>query len=404
MIPSLSPGWRMAGVYGASFVTFGIHLPFFPVLLAHRGLGEVEIAVVLAVPTILRVFTAPILGLVTDRVADRRLVVTAYAVAAAVGFSLFGFSQGFLAMVAAMAATALFWNGITPGIDTMALALARAGRADYGRMRMWGSVTFILANVLAGAIIARTGAATIYWLLLAAFWLQAASIMVAPRAGPPAAGSVPTAPRPVRLPWADFGLLVRDRRLIQVLAGSALIQASHTMAYGFASLYWASLGFDEGTIGVFWAVGVVAEVILFARGTAITARLGPLGLILLGGAGAALRWALFPVIDGSAGWIAVNLLHAFSFASLHLGTIQFASRTAPEHLAGATQGLVLTISGATMACGTLVSGPIYKALGVDGFLVMSGIAILGMLVVADRVRRPVQPQRAGEGGSRVDPS
>lgn len=385
-----SPAVRVSAVYAAIFVTFGIHLPFFPVLLAHRGLSEAEIAVMVAVPTIVRVSTSPLIGLLSDRAASRRRITAFYAAGAAAAFATFGIADGFLAMVLVMSLTSMLWNGVLPGTDTIAIGLGRSG-ADYGRMRLWGSISFMATSAGAGVLLGETGPGAIYHLLAAAFVIQAVSVL-----------GLPETPRPttaaVKDPPPRFRDVLADRGLVVVLAGSALIQGSHAMAYGFQSLHWTGIGFEKWLIGAFWTVAVTAEIVLFATAGRFAGRIGPVPLLLIGGAGAVVRWAIYPFLGASVlAWGLVQVLHALSFAAVHIATMQYIGRHASDRLAGSTQGLMVMASGLTMAGATLASGPLYARFGVDAFPAMSLLAAAGMALIALRSGR-AQPQRAGAGG------
>jgi PPP family 3-phenylpropionic acid transporter len=371
-----STGTRISALFAASFVTLGVQLPFFPVLLAHRGMSDTEIAVIVAAPMILRVTTVSFLGAAADRVGDRRRVLMTYAGLALAGCLALGPAEGFAALFVATVAMALFWNGMLPVTDALATTTARRGEAVYGRMRLWGSVTFVAANLTAGQLVGTFGGGIVYPLLLAGFVLQFAATPLAPRLSPPASDSA----RPSLLD--GLGAVMRDRWLMTVLAGAALVQASHAMLYGFSSLYWASIGFSGGEIGALWAVSVVGEVILFAYADRAIAAFGARGLLLVGGAGAVVRWCLFPVLgDSGVVWVALQLSHAASFAATHLGTMHVVTHAVGEGRAATVQGLTVTLSGTAMAISTLASGVLYARFGGAGFLGMAVAAGLGTMVL-----------------------
>ena len=371
-----STGTRISALFASSFVTLGVQLPFFPVLLAHRGLNETEIAVVVAAPMILRVTTVSFLGALADRVGDRRRVLMAYAGLALAGCLTLGPADGFAALLATTVAMALFWNGMLPVTDSLATSAARRGEAVYGRMRLWGSVTFVVANLVAGRLVGEFGGAIIYPLLLAGFVLQFVATPFAPRESAP----VHDAPRPSLVD--GLRTVMRDRWLMTVLAGVALVQSSHAMLYGFASLYWTSIGFSGGEVGALWAVSVIGEVILFAYADRATTAFGARGLLLVGGVGAVLRWCLFPFVgDGAVAWVALQLSHATSFAATHLGTMHVVTHAVGEGRAATVQGLTVTFSGITMATSTLASGMLYARFGGAGFLGMAVVAGLGTMVL-----------------------
>ena len=371
-----STGTRISALFATSFVTLGVQLPFFPVLLAHRGASETEIAMIVAAPMILRVTTVSFLGALADRVGDRRRVLMTYAGLALVGCLFLGRADGFAALLAATVAMALFWNGIVPVTDAAATSAARRGEAVYGRMRVWGSITFVVANLVAGRLVGEFGGGIVYPLLLTGFVLQFAATPLAPRESV----SVRDAPRPSFLD--GFRTLMRDRWLMTVLAGVALVQASHAMLYGFSSLYWGSIGFSGGEIGALWAVAVVGEVVLFVYAEPVIATVGARGLLIVGGLGAVLRWCLFPVLgDSAVAWVALQLSHAASFAATHLGTMHVVTHAVGEGRAATVQGLTVTFTGLAMAIATLASGVLYARFGGAGFLGMAVVAGLGTAVL-----------------------
>ena len=98
--------------------------------------------------------------------------------------------------------------------------------------------------------------------------------------------------------WSALGTMARDRRFWQFIVVAAALQASHQVYYGFGTLYWRSLGFSDALIGVLWAEGVVAEIVLFWLGSRLLARLGPLGLMIAGGAAGIVRWGLMGLVPG----------------------------------------------------------------------------------------------------------
>lgn len=371
-----SPGVRISALFASSFVALGVQLPFFPVLLAHRGLSDAEIALVVTAPMVLRLTTVSTLGAFADRVGDRRRVLMAYAGLTLLGGLTLWPASGFWALLAATAATALFWNGMLPVSDALATSAARRGEAIYGQMRMWGSISFVAANLVAGWLVGMGGGGVVYPMLLAGFVLQFLATGFTP--------AEPTVVEPAERPsmWAGLMELAADRRLMVILIGAALVQSSHAMLYGFSSLYWTSIGFSGGEIGVLWAIGVVGEVILFAMAGRVLPRTGARGLLLIGGFGAIGRWCLFPLAGSDvAVWVALQLLHAASFAAVHLGTMFVVTHSVGDARAATAQGLMVSFTGLAMAMATLLSGVLYAHFDGDGFYGMAVVAGLGTAVL-----------------------
>lgn len=300
---------RISLFYAASFLCFGIQLPFLPVWLAARGLDGGAIAFVLAVPVVLRVTTVSLLGALADRVGDRRLVLILYSAATTVGALALTVAEGLGAIVAATALMALFWNGILPISDALGTAAARAGEGVYGRMRVWGSIAFVATNIGAGAIVGRAGAEVVPALLVAACCVQLAAAFGLGRARD--RDAMPQRGEPIGRAMAA---VIADRRLMAFLVGVALLQAAHAMLYGFSSLHWQGLGFSGEAVGILWATGVIGEIVLFTASGVVLARVGARTLLLVGGIGSVVRWLLFPLPGASMPlWVALQSLHAASF-------------------------------------------------------------------------------------------
>lgn len=389
---------RISAFFAASFVPFGIQLPFFPIFLAARGLDDTAIAVVVAVPMVLRVTTASALGTLADRIGDRRGALVLYAFATLVGALLLIPAHSFAALVFATAAMSLPWNGVLPVSDAIATSVARRGEGVYGRMRVWGSIGFVVTNLVAGVVAARGGAEGILVFLLAGFVLQLVVALMVPRER-----ARPRAERKREPMTTALRAVAADRRLMAILIGCACLQASHAMVYGFGSLYWAGLGFSGTEIGVLWAMGVVGEIILFVFSGEVSKRIGARGLMVVAVVGGVARWSLFPLVGTALPiWLLLQCLHAATFTATHLGSIHVLIEAVEERRAATAQGLMVSINGLAMAVATLASGALYRAYGGNAFIAMAGVAALGGAILLLAVR--LQPHRAGVGGNIVEPS
>jgi PPP family 3-phenylpropionic acid transporter len=188
---------------------------------------------------------------------------------------------------------------------------------------------------------------------------------------------------------AGIRAVAGDARLWILIASSAALQASHQVYYGFGTLYWRSLGFSETTIGLLWAEGVLAEILLFWQGRVLLAWFGPVGLMVLGGAAGILRWSLAGVLP----WLpligALQLLHALTFGASYLGAMHFLSRTVPPAAAASAQSLFAAASsGVGGGLVMLLAGGLYAAHGGGAYLFMAVLSAAGLLG-ALKLRLPV---------------
>ena len=363
---------RLALLYGAFFVYAGLAMPFMPVWLAAKGLDAREIGIVLAAPMVVRVLAVPTSTRLADRFGMLRAALIAASLASVAGFALIGAMTGFVAilMTFALAATAL--SPILPFADAYALRGLRGRGWSYGSVRLWGSVTFIIANVGGGLLLARLGAANVIWAVVAALALNAVAALVLD----PLAPEAPDAAEARR----SGASLWRSPGFIAVVLGASLIQASHAVMYGFATLQWSARGIGGPAIGVLWGLAVVAEIALFALSTRLVGSLGAAGMIVLGGVGGVVRWSAMAFDPPTAALPLLQGLHALSFAATHLGTMHYLAQAAPARRGATAQGDFVAVQGIVFAGAMSLSGVLVAAYGSLAYVAMAVAAAAGAVL------------------------
>jgi PPP family 3-phenylpropionic acid transporter len=375
---------RLGVFYAASFLVVGIQLPFWPVWLAGRGLDAQEIAIVFAAAIWAKVIATPALGALADRLGQRRAVMIVLAAAACAAYAGLWPVAGFWPLLAMNLVAGMAQSALMPLGDSITLAAVREEGLDYGRIRVWGSVSFIVAAVGSGALLAISSPGSpaispfggpadnqILFLVLAA-----SAVLFAACIG------IPSATRRagvMRSRWAALGRLAADRRFWLFVVSAAALQSSHQLYYGFGTLYWRELGFSDTVIGGLWAEGVVAEIVLFWYSAPFLARFGPLGLMALGGIAGILRWSLMGVFPGLAAAAALQLLHALTFGASHLGAMHFLARNVPPGVAASAQSLYAALSaGLGSGLVMLVAGALYAAYGGHAYPLMALLSAAGL--------------------------
>jgi PPP family 3-phenylpropionic acid transporter len=373
---------RLALFYVGIFVASGVQLPFLPVWLAAKGLDSAAIGLVLAVPMVVRMAAVPLVTQAADRHAALRGALIVTALASAAGFALVGLADGFRAILLAMALASAAYTPVMPLADAYALKGLSLRRRAYGPVRLWGSVAFIAGNLGAGLLNDVIPARNLIWLIAGAFAVAAVvSPFLAPLGiGRPAAA----APRP------SATALLRSPAFLAVAAAAGLVQASHAVYYGFSTLAWAAQGFDGVTIGSLWAIGVLAEIALFA----VSGRLpfGPAALLGLGAVGGVMRWIAMACDPPAALLPVLQCLHGLSFGATHLGAVQYLARETPEGLGATAQGYLSIALGLIMAAAMGVSGLLFGRYGSLAYLAMAAAALAGGLFAfaAHRLSRRAQ--------------
>jgi len=377
--------WRIAALYAALFVMLGVQLPFLPLWLAAKGLDAGEIGIVLAIPMVVRVFAIPLATHRADRHDGLRAALVIIAGASALGYGALGLAHGAVAIMASYALTSAFYTPIMPLADAYALrGLRHHGRA-YGPVRMWGSAAFIAGTVGAGLLLDVIATRHLIWLIGAAMVLAvAAACTLAPLEVEPTRSANRTSSAGTA---SAVGVLLREKSLLAGIAAASLIQASHAVYYGFSALDWKAAGFDGGAIGALWALGVAAEIALFACSGRLA--IAPAKLIALGGAGGVLRWGAMALDPPTALLPPLQCLHALSFGATHLGAMGLIIRAAPAAYGATVQGYFAVALGLAMACAMAISGALYARWGDLAYAAMALAAGVGgiLALAAQRLAR-----------------
>ncbi|MGD9915634.1 MAG: MFS transporter [Rhizobiaceae bacterium] len=390
---------RMSLVFASLFISMGIHIPYFPLWLEHQGFRPEEIAVVLSAPLFLRVLTVPIITALADRAGDRADVYIAAVAGALVLSAGYFLPPGYVTVLIVSLALQAVWTAHPPLADGLALSGVRRFGVRYASMRIWGSISYLMANFLAGVILSYTGAGAIPALISGALAVALAFSLLAPRLGRPRRATAPSATDLQRA-----APLLTPYFLAFVMAAGA-INSSHGYLFAFGSIYWKSLGIGDGVIGLLWAVAVLAEVGVFMIYTRVFGKTRAPGLLALAAIAGVMRWMAVPLVWpaglGEGGFFATQVLHALSTGLVILGVQQMIAETVSEERTGAAQGVAFFAHGVAMASVTLASGPLYEAFAGDGFYAMAGVAFAGLLLAGLAWR--TQPQSVGPGGSSRDP-
>ena len=367
----MSAGVRVALFFAALFAASAIYTAFLPLWFADRGLDAVAIGQVLGAAALLRVFAGPGWGTVADRV-GRKPVMLAAAMTATVAALLYIPSHGFLPLLLVAAVQGVASSALNPLIDSLALALARDGRMDYGKVRSIGSIAYMAASAGPGWLLSITGSWLVPWLLAASY---GAGAIVTPLL--PATAGKPGARRSL----AGLHLFANRPFRLAVFA-SALIQGAHAAYYGFAPLFWRAHGLSDGMIGVLIAEGIVAEVALFAWGRRLIERLGPAGLTACAATASLVRWSAMAWAPPLPLLAVIQLLHAATFAMQHLSAMLVLSRSVPPERAATAQALHAALGyGAPGGLLVLLAGFLYARFGGLAFLAMAVIGGAALLLV-----------------------
>lgn len=368
----MSTSVRLAGFYTAFLAVYGVQIPFWPVWLAAKGLTPTDIGLIVAVTVGARLIGSPLAAHIADRSGERRRLMLAMSILSLGAYGLFAFTEGFWAILAVSILSSLLFPPLMALGESLTMTGVARFNLDYGRVRLWGSLSFIVAATLSGLFLVDAPAQAILWLVLGTVALTAAACLVLPDlrtdASPVGAG----------LPVA---LVLAERKLLLMLVAAGLIQGSHAVYYAFGTLHWQAAGYADDVIGFLWALGVICEIVLFAFGRAVLRRLPAPSLLAVAGALAAFRWLVLGATTALPAVIAVQTLHAFSYGAAHLAAIHIIAATIAPGLSATAQSLYAAlVMGLSLGIMLLVSGPLYDAFAGGAYVAMAASAATGAIV------------------------
>jgi PPP family 3-phenylpropionic acid transporter len=385
----LSLAFRLSLFYAAVSLPIGIGMPFWPLFLTTRGFDAHGIAITLALGALLRVVASPLFASAADRSNARRRMIVLLLGASGLVYALCGFSAGALILFILAPLVHTLYSSTLPLTEAVTLRETQEAGLEYGRVRLWGSIAFILANIAAGAVVARTGGSIVVWLLTAATLGAMAAAMFLPP-DPVAPESTPSA----RAHFTEMLGLLRNRRFLLFLVSASLAQSAHATYYGFATINWHAQGFGSTLIGGLWAIGVMAEILLFWHAGAIVRRFSPERLLALSGFAALVRWGAMSLQPPLFLVFPLQALHALTFGAAHLGAMRYIMQNVAPGLAATAQSLYAGVSlGLIFSVVSATTGPLYArfASGAYAAAALIGLAAFFCAVALARLSAERKP-------------
>ncbi len=362
------PYWRMSAFYLCFFAVLGGLAPYWGLYLDRLGFTAVQIGQLIAILHATKIIAPNVWGWIADRSGQRMPIVRLGALVATLGFTgvLVGESFWWLALV--MTVFSFFWNAALPQFEANTMNHLGHEAHRYSRVRLWGSVGFIIAVLVFGELIDRFGVQMLPWLLLPVFlglWLAS---QFTPQA---AQHSRHASHEPI-------GRVILQPAVLGLFLACFLMQATHGPYYAFFSIYLEAHGYSGTAIGVLWALGVVAEILLFLVMHRLLPALGPRLLMTVAILLTGLRWVLIgalpevlPVLVFAQG------LHAASFGVYHAVGIYMVNHYFVGRNQGRGQALYSSITfGAGVAAGSLAAGLLWDSLGGAGTFYLAALVSL----------------------------
>jgi PPP family 3-phenylpropionic acid transporter len=315
-----------------------------------------------------------------DRTKQHARVLRLVSLGACLGFFPLLFARRFGAVLAAWIGYALFSVGIGGLVDALAIARTRAG-ADYGRMRFWGSLGFVVAALSAGALLAARGARRADPLVPVMVWLALAATFAASlRLG--GTGEQSAHPR-----LADARALLADRRIRLLLLAGPLHWACSAPYNVYFGVFLHDLRLSPLVSGASFCIGVTAEMLVLLFFRRVQARASLEDLLAVAFAGSAARW--FATSHVHATWLLVALqsLHGLTFGLFWGAGIALLAESVPPSLRATGQALFVMSNNLGTALGNVATGALYDAGGAQRLFLLAALVEVVPLAMALNARR-----------------
>ena len=352
----------------------GVFSPYASLYFADRGLSATQIGILMSLMQVMRIFGPNVWGWVADQSRRRVLVLRLTSVAAALTFCGMFVGQSFMFFFALMVTVNLFTSAQGPISEALMLSSMRGDLTHYGRVRLWGSVGFIVLVTVSGYALDWQGIELMPWIALLML-VMVTSVTFSLHEEPSTQHAQPS---------NSVRELLSRKSVLSFFASTFLMIAAHSSLYVYYSLYLSDLGYSKSVIGLMWSLGVIAEILFFFYQAPLFRRFGVRKLMLFSLAVAVIR---FLMIGWGAQSLAILLvaqvLHAATFGVHHSASVATLQRWFAGSLQARGQALFISISyGLGGTVGGLLLSACWDTFGARWVYVLAAIMSLLGLVAA----------------------
>lgn len=365
---------RLAGYYFFYFAFIGAFSPYFGLYLQSLNFSAWDIGLLMSQMQLMRLFGPNLWGWLVDRFGHRVAIIRLAAAIGLAGFIAFFWLDRLPGMLLAMAVLAFFWSAALPLVEMLTFDHLAEAHGRYGRIRLWGSVGFIVAVMATGALLDHVPAVGVLWVCAGILLGILGCSLILPEAAPHHASAETPA----------IGSILRQPRVLALMAACFAMSAAHGAFYVFFSIHLAGHGYAKTEVGLLWSLGVLAEIAIFVIMPQLTRRFGMRRILLASFAAAVVRFLLMGWgVESASVMVFVQLLHGLTFGAYHAAAIAAVNQWFPGKSQGRGQALYSSLSfGAGGLLGALISGWSWDAWGAGWTFSLGALfALLGLGLV-----------------------
>jgi len=372
---SLPSSIWMGFYYACFFGVFGILLPFWALWLKGEGISTEMIGSMLAFALVAR--SAGALLLTRNLVSTASLLsrVQRLTLTAIVAFCGFYLIDNVYAIFLLVILTNFIFSPLMALGETIGAKLVRYNNMDYGKVRLWGSIGFMLSSALTGFLVEEFDHKVILLSIIVGLGILFL-LTITP------AKNMPEGETAVSKSSSGILTILKRPTFWPFLAITSLLQGAHAAYYGFGAVYWQDIGISETYIGYFWSVGVVGEIFFLAFGKRFFGNVSIAMMFAIAAAGSVIRWSTLGYAVDIAPIMLSQLLHGVTFGVAHMASMRYMAERVAEEDAVATQAIYAALPfSLAIAMLTFVSGLFYPIVKEDIFIYMA-LAVLPVFLIA----------------------
>ena len=370
---------RFAAFYFFYYAALGAYTPYVGRWVASLGHGGYVVGTMLGLWYATRILAPPFWARWVERSPTPGHWFVAGAILTALSFAGFTLTRSAWSLFAVMTVFGLFYNAVMPQFEAMTLKALGTRSAYYGRIRVWGSVGFLIVASTYGWLLDRLGDASFPWLSLPLFAAMGLAAWLHRNDAAP--DHIATA--------ADAGHLWQRPGVRSFLVIALLMQMGFGGFYVFYTLHLQAHGHSGAAIGALWGLGVLIEIAMFWQAPRLLSRFGATHLMSFCLSVTILRWLAVALLADSLTWMAIaQLTHAFGFAIFHACCMRRMSEFFPGKRAAIGQSLLYAFSqgvGGVLGAGLAAVTWEWRG-GSAAFLACAAVATLALLLHLARTR------------------
>ncbi|KKB84865.1 hypothetical protein VW29_08500 [Devosia limi DSM 17137] len=372
--PRLSPEQRTTAFYFTYFMAPGAATMFLPIWLTGQGISPEQIGVINAVPIIAILALNLIVGRLADKADDwRQVIVIGALIAGIVPIALF-FVNEFWGILLVWTLASLPGGAVGPVLDAATMRLTKRNGTDFGTIRAWGTLGYMLFNALTGFLVVWFGPVVFVPLFVGLALLRAGAAFLLPRFRAPAEQVTVAA---VTKPVANRVRELMKPWFILPLFGFAMVYGTHYILNAFSSLLWKEQGIAEDIIGPLIALGAFSEAAMMFVWKRFGGKLSARHLILIACVSSVLRWAAMALSPPVWVLVLLQMTHGVTFALGYLGCVHFIANWTSEDMAAESQSLYTVLQQGLSVIAVIGFGWLVPAMGAHAYFVSALFALIG---------------------------